>query len=71
MHTVLLWAHAGFRGRIVTSREGLWAGRPYRPLTVGLRKSGGRNAAGRITVWHRGGGSKRLYRFVRAPACCC
>ena len=51
----------------MTSREDLWKGRPYRPLTVGLRKSGGRNSAGRITVWHRGGGSKRLYRFVSAP----
>ncbi|CAL8468129.1 g7668 [Coccomyxa elongata] len=54
----------GFRGRIVTTREDLWAGRPYRPLTMGLRKTGGRNNFGRTTVWHRGGGSKRLYRFV-------
>lgn len=34
---------------------------------MGLRKTGGRNNHGRTTVWHRGGGSKRLYRFVRAP----
>ncbi|EIE20667.1 ribosomal protein L2 [Coccomyxa subellipsoidea C-169] len=54
----------GLRGRIVTTREDLWAGRPYRPLTMGLRKSGGRNNQGRTTVWHRGGGSKRLYRFI-------
>ena len=27
-------------------------------------KSGGRNNHGRITVWHRGGGHKRLYRMV-------
>ena len=60
-------ACAGFRGRILTGREDLWRGRPYRPLTLGLRKSGGRNSAGRTTVWHRGGGSKRLYRFVRPP----
>lgn len=36
----------------------------------GLRKSGGRNNAGRITSRHRGGGAKRLYRhvdFVRPP----
>ena len=56
---------AGFTGRVLTSREDLWRGRPYRPLTMGLRKSGGRNSSGRTTVWHRGGGSKRLYRFVR------
>ncbi|KAK9826501.1 hypothetical protein WJX81_007087 [Elliptochloris bilobata] len=54
----------GFRGRVVTLREGLWKGGPYKPLTEGLRKSGGRNNHGRITVWHRGGGSKRLYRHV-------
>lgn len=51
----------------MTSREDLWAGRPYRPLTMGLRKTGGRNNHGRTTVWHRGGGSKRLYRFVSLP----
>ena len=30
----------------------------------GLRKSGGRNNTGRITVRHRGGGHKRLYREI-------
>jgi len=29
---------------------------------IGLRKHGGRNNLGRITVRHRGGGHKRLYR---------
>ena len=29
---------------------------------IGLRKSGGRNNKGRITVRHRGGGAKRLIR---------
>ncbi len=38
--------------------------RPERNLTVGLHKSGGRNAYGRITVRHRGGGHKRLYRMI-------
>ncbi len=60
-------ACVGFRGRIITARENLWPGRPYRPLTEGLRKTGGRNNQGRITSWHRGGGTKRLYRQVR---CC-
>jgi len=52
---------------VVTLREGLWKAGPYKPLTVGLRKTGGRNNQGRITVWHRGGGSKRLYRQVPPP----
>ncbi len=37
---------------------------PVRALTEGLRKHGGRNNAGRITVRHRGGGHKRLYRVI-------
>ena len=54
----------GQRGRITTSRAMLYKGRPLKRLTVGLRKSGGRNNAGRITVWHKGGGHKRLYRVI-------
>jgi len=33
-------------------------------LTVGIKKTGGRNNQGRITIRHRGGGHKRLYRIV-------
>jgi len=33
-------------------------------LLVPLRKSGGRNSNGRITVRHRGGGHKRFYRVI-------
>ncbi|MCH7828355.1 50S ribosomal protein L2 [Patescibacteria group bacterium] len=38
--------------------------RPEKALLRYLSKSGGRNNRGRITVWHRGGGVKRLYRVV-------
>jgi len=54
----------GQRGRVTTSRTMLWKGRPVKALTVGLRKTGGRNHKGRITVWHKGGGHKRLYRMI-------
>jgi large subunit ribosomal protein L2 len=37
---------------------------PERSLLVPLRKSGGRNAHGRITVRHRGGGHRRFIRVV-------
>jgi large subunit ribosomal protein L2 len=37
---------------------------PEKALTVGLRKSGGRNNDGRTTAWHRGGGHRRRYRFI-------
>ena len=33
-------------------------------LVIGLRKSGGRNSYGRITVRHRGGGAYRKYRVI-------
>ena len=37
---------------------------PEKTLTEGLKKSGGRNALGRKTARHRGGGAKRLYRKI-------
>jgi large subunit ribosomal protein L2 len=37
---------------------------PEKTLVEGLKKSGGRNAHGRKTSRHRGGGAKRLYRKV-------
>src|SRR5690348_17579769 len=37
---------------------------PERTLVEGLKKSGGRNANGRKTARHRGGGAKRLYRRI-------
>ena len=38
--------------------------KPEKSLTEGLKKSGGRNAHGRKTSRHRGGGAKRLYRKI-------
>ena len=38
--------------------------RPEKALVKYLKKTGGRNNKGRITVWHRGGGAKRLLRLV-------
>jgi len=38
--------------------------RPEPGLLTPVRKSGGRNSDGRITVRHRGGGHKRRYRIV-------
>jgi len=35
-----------------------------RSLVKALKKRGGRNSMGRVTVRHRGGGHKRLYRVV-------
>ena len=52
------------RGLTQVDKSHLWKGAPHKSLTVGLRKTGGRNNLGRITIWHRGGGHKRLYRIV-------
>jgi large subunit ribosomal protein L2 len=40
------------------------ASKPYRPLTERLMKTGGRNANGRVTSRHIGGGHKQRYRFI-------
>jgi large subunit ribosomal protein L2 len=37
---------------------------PYKPLLKPLKKTGGRNSYGRITVWHRGGGNRTAYRVI-------
>ena len=37
---------------------------PEKSLTVSLKKNAGRNAQGKITVRHHGGGSRRKYRII-------
>ncbi len=37
---------------------------PEKSLTVSLNKSGGRNASGKITVRHIGGGNRQKYRII-------
>ena len=54
----------GQRGLVLIDRSDLFKGRPVKSLTEGLTKTGGRNNTGRITMWHKGGGAKRLYRVV-------
>ncbi len=44
--------------------EELTVREPYKPLTRPLKKTGGRNSSGRISMRHRGGGHKRLYRII-------
>lgn len=46
------------------SSDDLTTTKPEKSLVVGLRKKGGRNAYGRITTRHRGGGASRLYRII-------
>ena len=37
---------------------------PEKSLVIGLKRKGGRNAYGRITTRHQGGGAERKYRMV-------
>ena len=52
------------RQLVLVDRSHLHKGRPAKALTKGLTKNGGRNNQGRLTVRHRGGGHKRLYRTI-------
>jgi large subunit ribosomal protein L2 len=56
--------NASLRAQTFVSTEDITKKSPERSLVVGLRKKGGRNAYGRITVRHRGGGAERLYRII-------
>lgn len=55
---------AGRRGMTGYTFEEITKSKPERSLTEALRKQGGRNNQGRITVRHRGGGHKRRYRII-------
>jgi large subunit ribosomal protein L2 len=55
---------AGRRGMTGFTFEEITKSKPERSLTEALRKRGGRNNKGRVTVRHRGGGHKRRYRII-------
>ncbi|GBC85298.1 50S ribosomal protein L2 [bacterium HR11] len=54
----------GRRFMTVLVRTEVTRDEPYKPLTFGRKRLSGRNNAGRITVWWRGGGHKRRYRVI-------
>jgi large subunit ribosomal protein L2 len=55
---------AGRRFQTVPVFDEITTDTPHKPLTEPLRKSGGRNNRGELTVWWRGGGHKRMYRLI-------
>ncbi len=55
---------AGRRFQTVSSFEELTARAPEKSLLQPLRKTGGRNALGRVTCRHHGGGHKRMLRAI-------
>jgi large subunit ribosomal protein L2 len=54
----------GRRGMSASTFEEVTRAEPEKSLVRSIRKQGGRNAWGRVTVRHRGGGHKRLYRII-------
>ncbi len=54
----------GRRFQEFSSFEEITTSKPEKSLLRPLKKSGGRNANGRITSRHRGGGHKRHYRLI-------
>ena len=55
----------GQRGTILPSYRGvLTAKEPYKKLTKGGKRAVGRASSGRMSVRHKGGGHKRLYRDI-------
>jgi large subunit ribosomal protein L2 len=54
----------GRRGMSGSTFEEITKSRPEKSLLVPLRKRGGRNSQGKITVRHRGGGAKRMIRVI-------
>ena len=55
---------AGRRGMTTTDYSQLSKVAPEKSLLENLKKNAGRNANGRITVRHRGGGNRRKYRII-------
>jgi large subunit ribosomal protein L2 len=51
------------------NRSFLWKGKPLKQLSFGSYNNSGRNSTGRITVSHRGGGSKKKYRLIDFKRC--
>ena len=52
------------RFRVISDFKEITKDKPEKKLTVALKKTGGRNNTGRITVRRRGGGHKRRYRII-------
>ena len=54
----------GTRGMSTIVNSEITKTTPEKSLTVTLKKNGGRNNQGKITLRHRGGGAKRKYRII-------
>jgi large subunit ribosomal protein L2 len=55
---------AGIRHRTILKSDDITTSKPEKSLLRPLKKSGGRNNKGRVTLRFRGGGHKRYYRVI-------
>jgi len=54
----------GQRFRVVNGFDAITTDKPEKSLLAPLKKTGGRNSQGKMTMRHRGGGHKRRYRII-------
>lgn len=52
------------RFRVVNEFDAITTDKPEKSLLVPLKRSGGRNSQGRMTMRYRGGGHKKKYRII-------
>ena len=54
----------GQRFKVISALDEITTSKPEKSLVYGVRKSGGRNNQGKMTMRYIGGGHKKLYRFI-------
>jgi large subunit ribosomal protein L2 len=54
----------GTRHKVLSKFDDITTDKPHKPLLRSLKKSGGRNGDGKMTMRYRGGGHKRRYRLI-------
>ena len=59
----------GQRGAVFVRHDKVSKGRPYKALSYGISRTGGRNSYGRTTAFRKSGGHKRLYRMIDFVRC--
>ncbi|GBU25726.1 LSU ribosomal protein L2p [Fibrobacteria bacterium R8-3-H12] len=52
------------RYKQISAKEEVTTEKPYKPLTVGIKRSSGRDNQGHISSRRRGGGHKKRYRII-------
>jgi large subunit ribosomal protein L2 len=54
----------GQRNKVISAFDDITCATPEKSLLAPIRKSGGRNAQGKMTMRYIGGGHKRMYRII-------